>query len=439
MLLSPQVSFLSFNAKVCIQDQPNINRFGLMHTIATNILVWMSTVLDESAEQLKELYHVNKTVGQAILQDSQYTNSCECFTKACYVFREGSIYLYPFNIEFSLFSSVMLYIMWKNVERVPHVDEFVKTKRRAVSFNGILIGLVFGVLVLLSTFGVMILSGVHAKKSEILPYYSFDSGLLFTMFVASVTGIATNQHRKNDSASKRPKSVVRNVDISLLLGSSCGPLMGSVFSLVSFFFCQVRDYFNFLDFCLSVCRIVQLLAQNLFIAEALYSVPNGLESEEKESLVFSISQSAHSFVFHHGVCNEGFDDTTENFSCLAKEQNSDISTSQEFKTLSSLHKPDCSFIPRISQTDDIFQLREIKESRVLKKNLIPNISVFLIFCNISVWILCAYLIRPHLHSQIEQKFYGSTLWAIIENISLPLGIFYHMHSVASLFEVYCRS
>lgn len=32
------------------------SRFGLMHTLATNVLLWMSVVLDESMKQLEEFY-----------------------------------------------------------------------------------------------------------------------------------------------------------------------------------------------------------------------------------------------------------------------------------------------------------------------------------------------------------------------------------------------
>lgn len=35
-------------------------RFGLMHTLATNILMWMSVVLDESMKQLEEIYDIQK-------------------------------------------------------------------------------------------------------------------------------------------------------------------------------------------------------------------------------------------------------------------------------------------------------------------------------------------------------------------------------------------
>lgn len=36
----------------------------------------------------------------------------------CQIFQKGYFYLYPFNIEYSLFASTMLYVMWKNVGRL---------------------------------------------------------------------------------------------------------------------------------------------------------------------------------------------------------------------------------------------------------------------------------------------------------------------------------
>ncbi|XP_068111548.1 proton channel OTOP1-like [Hyperolius riggenbachi] len=55
-----QVSLLTFYAKVCIQEKQCLNRFGLMHTLATNILMWMSVVLDESMKQLEEIYNIKQ-------------------------------------------------------------------------------------------------------------------------------------------------------------------------------------------------------------------------------------------------------------------------------------------------------------------------------------------------------------------------------------------
>lgn len=47
--------------------------------------------------------------------------------------------------------------------------------------------------------------------------------------------------------------------------------------------------------------------------------------------------------------------------------------------------------------------------------------------------------RPQFDHDTETEFYEFNLWATVVNIGLPFGIFYRMHSVASLFEVYLTS
>ncbi|XP_071987020.1 proton channel OTOP2-like isoform X2 [Engystomops pustulosus] len=260
-----QVSLLSFYAKVCIQEKQQLNRFGLMHALATNILMWMSVVLDESMKHLQEIYDIQKK--KMNILEWVHTNSCTCTTDLCHIFSEGADYLHPFNIEFSLFSSTMLYVMWKNAGKTNCPASVSGHGKATLHINGVFVGLILGAFAISATFGVMISFGVLAKSPETVPealriYYLFNSVLLSAMFIASVIGIVT-------------------------------------------------------------CRLQK-----------------GLR----------------------------FDDTSKSV----------------------------------------------------------------------VWILYAYGTRPHLVSQIEQSFYGFTLWVIIVKISLPLGIFYRMHSVASLFEAYCN-
>lgn len=47
--------------------------------------------------------------------------------------------------------------------------------------------------------------------------------------------------------------------------------------------------------------------------------------------------------------------------------------------------------------------------------------------------------RPQFDLDTESKFYNFNMWAAIVNVGLPFGIFYRMHSVASLFEVFLTS
>ncbi|KAH0623805.1 hypothetical protein JD844_006933 [Phrynosoma platyrhinos] len=454
--VSLPVSLLLFNAKVCIQEHQHINRFGLMHTLATNVLLWMSVVLDESMKQLEEFYDAHKGEssqtphgedgwwGQEIElpiestpahslpvlpAGSSSTNSCICITSLCHSFSEGAAYLHPFNIEFSLFSSTMLFIIWKNTGREGHHQKPPLTHRTHFHLSGAFVGLVLGALAISATFGVMISFGVLAKLQETIPealrtYYIFNSVLLSAMFLATIIGITTYKVKKKVTALSSDNSVVRNLDVTLLLGSSCGPLMVSIFSLVAIFFLHTSGTLHLLDFCFSLCKTIQILGQNLFITEALYSSLYHNEADDQDNTdladtnwVFSISRgpmeqiSSGSLSKTHRLTN--------------------IMTNLESQHLTDYDGDQPLF--HISQS----QVEPKRPS--IRRKILQNISILLIFYNISVWILYAYGTRPHLVSQIEQSFYGFTLWAIVVKISLPLGIFYRMHSVASLFEVYCKT
>nr|DBA15049.1 TPA: hypothetical protein GDO54_004311 [Pyxicephalus adspersus] len=440
-----QVSLLSFYAKVCIQEKQSLNRFGLMHTLATNILMWMSVVLDESMKQLEEIYDIQKKKMNLIETPGGHTNTCVCTTDLCHIFSEGAAYLHPFNIEFSLFSSTMLYVIWKNTGKTsctPSVSGHTKGSRH---INGAFVGLILGAFAISATFGVMISFGVLAKSPTTVPealriYYLFNSVLLSAMFIASVIGIVTCRLQRGFLFDDKSKSVVRSLDITLLMGSSCGPLLVSVFSLVAIFFLHIEGNLYILDLCFSLCKTIQVLGQNLFITEALYSEPAQTKTTMlSDDGVFSISQDPET---------EDKQNAISNMSTLFGHQQS-FSENKASPRSSKVLMDLCTdtpknFLPRSIEMDNSHIKQIVKEEGKesffrTRRRILQNISILLICYNISVWILYAYGTRPHLVSQIEQSFYGFTLWVIVVKISLPLGIFYRMHSVASLFEAYFLS
>ncbi|ETE73190.1 PDZ domain-containing protein 7, partial [Ophiophagus hannah] len=415
-----QVSLLLFKAKVCIQAHQPLNRFGLMHTLATNVLLWMSAVLEESMKQLEEFYDAHKGASAQAPHGGSYTNSCNCTTSLCHNFSEGVVYLHPFNIEFSLFSSAMLYIIWKNTGQEVSPQKSHLTHKAHFDLSGAFTGLVLGALTISATIGVMISFGVLAKSPETISralhmYYIFNSVLLFAMFLATLIGIITYWMMKK-SATGYSKSVVRSLDVTLLLGSSSGPLMISIFSLVAIFFLHANGSLHLLDFCFSFCKTIQILGQNLFITEALYSSlthePNVQDNTNYiKSWVFSISGGPQQDV--NGPFSKAH--LLTNF-------------------MSSLENQSSRNLPDYGSDQSLFQNSNIEgEQRgpSTRRKCLQNISILLIFYNISVWILYTYGTHPYLLSQIEQSFYGFTLWAIVVNISLPLGIFYRMHSDSS--------
>ncbi|KAM9325050.1 proton channel OTOP2-like [Gastrophryne carolinensis] len=437
-----QVSLLSFYAKICIQEKQHLNRFGLMHTLATNILMWMSVVLDESMKQLEEIYDIHKKKTNLIESPALQTNSCVCTTDLCHIFSEGAAYLHPFNIEFSLFSSTMLYVIWKNTGKTTCSPAASGHSQGTLHINGAFIGLILGAFAISATFGVMISFGVLAKSPTTIPealriYYLFNSVLLSAMFIASMVGIVTCRLQKRPSFDYRSKSVVRSLDITLLMGSSCGPLLVSVFSLVAIFFLHIEGNLYILDLCFSLCKTIQVLGQNLFITEALYSEPvQSKTTKPRNCEVFSLSTPQPKEHPQQRLSRMSTDcDLRFSFS-----EHEDARENSNILVDIGKETP-MNFLSRVNMASHTRQIlkQEGKPSPVsMRRKILQNISILLICYNISVWILYAYGTRPHLVSQIEQSFYGFTLWVIIVKISLPLGIFYRMHSVASLFEAYCN-
>lgn len=70
----------------------------------------------------------------------------------------------------------------------------------------------------------------------------------------------------------------------------------------------------------------------------------------------------------------------------------------------------------------------------------PILTAVLFFCFLpQLWIMPAFGARPQFDNDTELNFYGDSMWPAIVDICLPFGIFYRMHAVASLLEVYIMS
>lgn len=58
---------------------------------------------------------------------------------------------------------------------------------------------------------------------------------------------------------------------------------------------------------------------------------------------------------------------------------------------------------------------------------------------LQLWMMPAFGIHPEFENGLEQEFYGYRTWFTIVNFGLPLGVFYRMHSVGGLVEVYLEA
>ncbi|RXN36441.1 otopetrin-1 [Labeo rohita] len=56
-----------------------------------------------------------------------------------------------------------------------------------------------------------------------------------------------------------------------------------------------------------------------------------------------------------------------------------------------------------------------------------------------LWILPAFGCRPQYDNDLEQETFGYSVWTTVLNVAIPMNLFYRMHSVASLFEVFRKA
>ncbi|KAM4031481.1 proton channel OTOP2-like [Anomaloglossus baeobatrachus] len=406
-----QTYFLWVSSKHCVQIHTNISRYGLMLVLITNLSIWMAAVTDESVHETRSLdidlkeqtstngYHEERDAGAA------HGHTCRCSNHLCHIFQTGYYYLYPFNIEYSLFASAMTYVMWKNVGR--EMDDNMPCHPRlspCFCFNSVFVGLLLGGIVFLGGIVALVTYKVHVNirdksyQAHIM-FYSFNVVVLSIMSMGSLTGSIIYRFDKRDMDGH--KNPTRTLDVTLLLGAALGQYCISYYSIVAMVATTPGELLNALNLMYSLLMIVQLTLQNTFIIEGLHREPfRDSPLDPHKELVY----------------------TNESVASSLPEETPTVPT-----------------LPFAANTENSQMPMNHVRPWNLKRRLVQEISLFLLLCNIILWLLPAFGARPQLRNDLELKFYGPTVWAIITNISLPFGIFYRMHGAASLLEVFRMS
>ncbi|NWI02970.1 OTOP3 protein, partial [Tichodroma muraria] len=383
LFICTQAYFLWHHSKDCIQVQHNFTRCGLMLTIATNLLLWLLAVTNDTLHIEIESQLRNETT------------LCTCPNMTiCKVFQKGYILLYPFNTEYCLVCCSVLYVMWKNVGRrishhhVPHT----KPKFR-------LQGVVFGPLLGTSAviIGACVFMMYQIQATSLVPtrqvfviYYSYYIVLLPLMSVGAVIGTIIHALEKKELDTL--KNPTRSLDVVLLMGAALGQIGMSYFSIVALVATDPRDLLNSLALSYSVLLIFQNITQNVFVIDGLHRrrTPPGKEEDTKEE---------------------------QNCEAYSQRRVSVLELGQEIR------KASLSYIHTYSHLS-------------WKRRVLREISFFLVLCNIILWVMPTFGAHPIFENGMERSFYGYSTWFVIVNFGLPLGVFYRMHSVGGLLEVY---
>ncbi|GLG95584.1 Uncharacterized protein GBIM_02518, partial [Gryllus bimaculatus] len=98
-----------------------VARFGLMHTIACNLCEWLYVLVAETRHEIMHLNShaaehgddANDTHHEVALEDCRRSNIIGLLVQ------DASPFLFPCTVEYSLICAVVLYEMWKNVNKSP--------------------------------------------------------------------------------------------------------------------------------------------------------------------------------------------------------------------------------------------------------------------------------------------------------------------------------
>ncbi|XP_006886442.1 PREDICTED: otopetrin-3 [Elephantulus edwardii] len=375
------------HCKDCVQVQTNLTRCGLMLTLATNLLLWVLAVTNDS------MHREIKAELSAFMEKfaGNETNTCLCLNATvCEVFQKGYLMLYPFSTEYCLICCAMLFVMWKNVGRrlAPHPGPHPTPP--PFRLHGAIFGPLLGTLALVAGVCVFVLFQIEASGPAIARqyftfYYAFYVAVLPVMSLACLAGTAIHglEERELDTL----KNPTRSLDVVLLMGAALGQVGIAYFSVVATVATGSYELLNRLILAYSLLLILQHMAQNLFIIEGLHRRPLGEAAlAGKQDAVPSRRGSL--LELGHG-----------------------------------LRRASLAYIHSYSHLN-------------WKRRALKEISLFLLLCNITLWMMPAFGMHPEFENGLEKDFYGYRAWFTIVNFGLPLGVFYRMHSVGGLVEVY---
>ncbi|KAJ3601876.1 hypothetical protein NHX12_029638 [Muraenolepis orangiensis] len=421
-----QVHFLWFHIKDVIKKFETFERFGVMHAVFTNLLLWCSGVMSEAEHFLNNHKRRLYALGYGNLTIVHPEPNCNCSTSTCSMFSNSLYYLYPFNIEYHIFVSAMLYVMWKNIGRV--LDLTANRKRSATETHGLILGPILGLVALASTIGVLAVYVTHVeeslqtRQSAVSMFYCYGIVMLAFMCSAGASGLLI--YRADRVPSDTSENPSRQLDTELLFGSSVGSWLMSWCSVVAVLGSAATPPYRWTNLVYSLFIILEKCVQNLFIIESLYRHPEDRDDPDLPASpeIFSVTSSLAPP--YNGILNRAYEAPDRDCVTMDNEQ---VESGQVYR---SQRKP--SKVP-------LTEGNKLVEGPSIKRRVLKNIAIFLLMCNISLWILPAFGCRPQYDNGLEQEVFGFSIWTTVLNFAVPMNLFYRMHSVASLFEVFRRA
>lgn len=405
-------------------------RFGVIHAVFTNLLVWSNGVMTEAEHALNDHKRRLSVVGSFNFTDWGKVNThthtefhplfpsnpeilthshihtsifspvvifiplfvclsfslssleddqpdCNCTTSACSLFSSSLYYLCPFNIEYHILVSVLLFVMWKNVGRTldQHTNQKPASSPILLTGSGdgpfLLLGPAFGLLALASAITVLIIYIIHVEESlearhaAISMFYWFGIVILACMSVAGAVGLVI--YRLEDWPMDTAPNPARTLDSKLLLGSSIGSWLVCWCSVIAVGGATNSPNYRWANLGYAILLILEKCVQNLFVVESLYR--RRREPEERgpglrtthNSILGPSQGNEKIFAVYDGIINHAYESPDKQ--C---ENDKQAYSRNNEKHVEHSHG------------------HGMPETPNRQRQLLKNIAIFLFMCNISV-------------------------------------------------------
>ncbi|TRY78409.1 hypothetical protein TCAL_07847 [Tigriopus californicus] len=356
--------------------------FGTMHVVATNIIVWIHSIISESLYEFEEaedhrLESVPTNVtnmgcdflGERLKGVYDLNHRCEKnkVNIIGYALSKMEHFLYPFIIEFALIGASVFFVMWRHIGRhshpsveQPHLDvkihrprplEFIKRTAWDHSLKGAVAGIFILFLAVLNLVLFFNAEGAEHNNSQ-AEYFSKLTKILINVcgILALVIGIWQIQFLEDIENIDKAEAENRNLDTALLRFTSFFAYLYQCFTIITGIFNANANGFP-----------VQLHDLNAIIAAIQITL----------QLVFI-------------------------FDLRWK---------------------------KLPQNDS-----DTKPGR--------QVAIFMFFFNIGMWLVFTFEIQKVRSSLVEAHFYGFMPWVIIQRVTLPLTIFFRFHSAVVNIEMW---
>ncbi|XP_043271518.1 proton channel OtopLc-like [Venturia canescens] len=218
LLVTAQMHFIFLNSKdLELAKHGALAKLGLMHMIATNLCEWLQALVEETRDEILEL-HDHEVSEKGLLKT---------------LLRDASPFLFPCTIEFSLICAVILFEMWKRVDKKVVVKANGATRslyQLSIDCSSAHRGLFGGILVIAATVLSLIMFFVLKESKPTMAIEqvtALETAILIAGALAALGGILKLRHLELKSTKPPPY-----LDSTLLAAAQAGVYLHCLFGAV---------------------------------------------------------------------------------------------------------------------------------------------------------------------------------------------------------------